>query len=42
MAKTKFHFLDDYRTLVRDLMARYPMPEAMSRAVGGRDRKSVV
>jgi SAM-dependent methyltransferase len=35
MAKTKFHFLDDYRALVRDLTARYPLPEAMSRAVGG-------
>ena len=35
MAKTKFHFLDDYHELVRDLIARYPMREAMSRAVGG-------
>lgn len=35
MAKTKFHFLDDYRALVRDLIARYPLPEAMSKAVGG-------
>jgi SAM-dependent methyltransferase len=35
MAKTKFHFVDDYRALVRDLVARYPLPEAMSRAVGG-------
>ena len=35
MAKTKFHFIEDYRALVRDLIARYPMPEAMSRAVGG-------
>jgi SAM-dependent methyltransferase len=35
MAQTKFHFIDDYRKLVRDLMAAYPMAEAMSRAVGG-------
>jgi SAM-dependent methyltransferase len=35
MAKTKFHFVDDYRKLVRELIARYPLPEAMSRAVGG-------
>jgi SAM-dependent methyltransferase len=35
MAKMKFHFLEDYRALVRDLIARYPLPEAMSRAVGG-------
>ena len=35
MAQTKFHFLDDYRKLVRDLIAAYPMAEAMSRAVGG-------
>ncbi len=35
MAKAKFHFLDDYRNLVRDLLARYPRAEAMSRAVGG-------
>lgn len=35
MAKTKFHFVDDYRLLVRSLMQRYPIDEAMSRAVGG-------
>ena len=35
MAKAKFHFLEDYRALVRDLIARYPLAEAMSRAVGG-------
>jgi SAM-dependent methyltransferase len=35
MVKTKFHFVDDYRTLVRELTARYPLPEAMARAVGG-------
>ena len=35
MAKMKFHFLEDYRALVRNLIARYPLPEAMSRAVGG-------
>lgn len=34
MAKMKFHFVDDYRALVRDLIARYQLPEAMSRAVG--------
>jgi hypothetical protein len=32
MAKAKFHFVDDYRRLVRDLIARCPLPEAMSRA----------
>ncbi|MEP6941987.1 MAG: class I SAM-dependent methyltransferase [Betaproteobacteria bacterium] len=35
MAKTKFHFIDDYRRLVRELMAQFPIDEAMSRAVGG-------
>jgi SAM-dependent methyltransferase len=35
MATKSFHFVDDYRELVRDLIARYPLPEAMSRAVGG-------
>ncbi len=35
MAKTKFHFLDDYRALVKDLIARHPLPVAMSMAVGG-------
>jgi len=35
MARTKFHFVDDYRALVRDVIARYPLAEAMSRAVGG-------
>jgi SAM-dependent methyltransferase len=35
MAKTKFHFQEDYRNLVRDLMAQFPLDEAMSRAVGG-------
>jgi SAM-dependent methyltransferase len=35
MAKPRFHFVDDYRRLVRDLMGRHPLPEAMSRAVGG-------
>jgi len=35
MANAKVHFDDDYRRLVRDLIARYPVPEAMSRAVGG-------
>jgi ubiquinone/menaquinone biosynthesis C-methylase UbiE len=35
MAKTKFHFVDDYRDLVRQLMNELPIDEAMSRAVGG-------
>src|SRR5688572_12541549 len=35
MATTKFHFLNDYRALVRSLMQQYPLDEAMSRAVGG-------
>jgi ubiquinone/menaquinone biosynthesis C-methylase UbiE len=35
MAKTKFHFVDDYRGLVRQLMNELPIDEAMSRAVGG-------
>jgi SAM-dependent methyltransferase len=35
MARTRFHFIDDYRALVRDLAAQYPLAEAMSRAVGG-------
>lgn len=30
-----FHFVEDYRELVRSLIAQYPLPEAMSRAVGG-------
>jgi ubiquinone/menaquinone biosynthesis C-methylase UbiE len=30
-----FHFIEDYRELVRSLIATYPLPEAMSRAVGG-------
>jgi SAM-dependent methyltransferase len=35
MATTKFHFLNDYRALVRSLMQQFPLDEAMSRAVGG-------
>jgi ubiquinone/menaquinone biosynthesis C-methylase UbiE len=35
MASKRFHFVEDYRELVRDLIARYPLAEAMSRAVGG-------
>ena len=35
MANTKFHFLNDYRALVRNLIQKYPLDEAMSRAVGG-------
>ena len=29
------HFVEDYRELVRSLIAHYPLDEAMSRAVGG-------
>ena len=29
------HFIEDYRELVRSLIAHYPLDEAMSRAVGG-------
>lgn len=35
MPATSFHFVDDYRKLVRQLIAHLPLPEAMSRAVGG-------
>jgi SAM-dependent methyltransferase len=35
VAALSFHFVESYRELVRDLIARYPLPEAMSRAVGG-------
>jgi ubiquinone/menaquinone biosynthesis C-methylase UbiE len=35
VAKGRFHFVDDYRQLVADLIAQYPLAEAMSRAVGG-------
>jgi len=35
MTTKSFHFVDDYRELVRDLIARYPLAEAMSLAVGG-------
>jgi ubiquinone/menaquinone biosynthesis C-methylase UbiE len=31
----QFHFVEDYENLVRQLMAQYPLDEAMSRAVGG-------
>lgn len=31
----KFHFIEDYRNLVRNLMEQYPLDEAMSRAIGG-------
>jgi len=31
----KFHFVEDYERLVAQLMATYPLDEAMSRAVGG-------
>jgi SAM-dependent methyltransferase len=35
MPDKAFHFVEDYRALVRNLIASYPLPEAMSRAVGG-------
>ncbi len=31
----KFHFIEDYERLVKWLMRKYPLDEAMSRAVGG-------
>jgi len=31
----EFHFVQDYERLVADLLAQYPVDEAMSRAVGG-------
>lgn len=31
----QFHFVEDYEKFVRDLMASYPIDEAMSLAVGG-------
>jgi len=33
--RPRLHFVEDYRALVRDLMASFPLAEAMSRAVGG-------
>jgi SAM-dependent methyltransferase len=35
MAIKQSHFIEDYRKLVQDLIAQYPIDEAMSRAVGG-------
>jgi SAM-dependent methyltransferase len=35
LATTRFHFVDDYRKLVRELIAAHPLDEAMSMAVGG-------
>jgi ubiquinone/menaquinone biosynthesis C-methylase UbiE len=32
----QFHFVQDYEALIAQLMAEYPLDEAMSRAVGGR------
>lgn len=32
----QFHFVEDYERLVAQLVATYPLDEAMSRAVGGR------
>src|SRR5437773_1717680 len=34
-AKPKLHYVEDYRALVRDLIAKHPLDEAMSIAVGG-------
>ncbi|HEX5862663.1 MAG TPA: methyltransferase domain-containing protein [Casimicrobiaceae bacterium] len=35
MPQARFHFLRDYRRLVRNLIAEHPLPKAMSIAVGG-------
>lgn len=35
MPQARFHFLRDYRQLVRTLIAEHPLPQAMSLAVGG-------
>jgi SAM-dependent methyltransferase len=35
MPQARFHFLEDYRRLVRSLIAQHPLPQAMSIAVGG-------
>ena len=35
----KFHFVEDYERLVADLVAKFPIDEAMSRAVGGAYRE---
>ncbi len=35
MSQARFHFLRDYRRLVRKLIAEHPLPQAMSIAVGG-------
>lgn len=35
VAADRPHFVQDYSALVRDLMARYPLDEAMSLAIGG-------
>jgi ubiquinone/menaquinone biosynthesis C-methylase UbiE len=35
MSQVRFHFLHDYRRLVRKLIAEHPLPRAMSLAVGG-------
>ena len=32
MARPRFHFVRDYRRLVRDLLAKYPLQQAMSLA----------
>jgi SAM-dependent methyltransferase len=34
-ARPKFHFVEEYRKLVRELIAKHPLDEAMSIAVGG-------
>lgn len=38
-SRDKFHFVEDYEKLVRALIRKYPLDEAMSRAVGGEYQK---
>lgn len=38
-SKDRFHFVDDYEKLVKNLVKAYPLDEAMSRAVGGQYEK---
>jgi len=35
MARPRFHFVQDYRRLVANLMQKFPLPQAMSLAAGG-------
>jgi SAM-dependent methyltransferase len=37
-----FHFTRNYEALVADLLARFPLDEAMRRAVGGRPEKGLI